>query len=605
MPIRILPEDVANKIAAGEVVERPASAVKELIENALDAEADAVRVELTEGGKRRIVVRDNGRGMGPEDAALAVRRHATSKLADAKDLERISTLGFRGEALPSIASVSKFELLTRPVDAMEGTRVVVEGGKRLGASAVGCAPGTRVSVSNLFYNVPARLKFLKTERTELNRSSGHLQWAALSRPDVRFTLHHNGREMIDAPQCAERIERIQALYGKQFVERLIPFTKTFDRFEIECYIGDPNLTKPNRTHQLFFLNGRPIRDKTVSAAVGRALQEMTPKGRYPVAFLFMTLPPSEVDVNVHPAKSEARFKEERALFRNIVQAIAQGVGSSAYIPVVDTSESSESSSPSASSAPSGGFSRAGRRSDQEAAFRSGEGFSRPSRSVYRSATRRAEPVFEAAAAFENSADSEQVELLGMPGVELVGVLYNVYILAADDQNMYMIDQHVASERVHYERIMTQMRTGKAQSQGLLKPVVAELSASQASAFEGRREWLAQFGLETEAFGGRAVSIQAVPSMLNPSQAAQMCRDLLDAIDEQVDPERSWEALQEKAAAAIACHSAVRAGDALPEEAVKQLLKDLSACKLPFNCPHGRPVVVQMPRSEIETRFQRR
>ncbi|MDE0020916.1 MAG: DNA mismatch repair endonuclease MutL [Candidatus Poribacteria bacterium] len=599
MPIRILPEDVANKIAAGEVVERPASAVKELIENALDAEADAVRVELTEGGKRRIIVRDNGCGMAPEDAVLAVRRHATSKLAAAKDLERISTLGFRGEALPSIASVSKFELLTRPAGAMEGTRVVVEGGKQLEASPVGCAPGTRVSVSNLFYNVPARLKFLKTDKTELNRSSAHLQWAALSRPDVRFTLLHNGRELIDAPQCAERIERIQTLYGKQFVERLIPFTKTFDRFEIECYIGDPNLTKPNRAHQLFFLNGRPIRDKTVSAAVGRALQETTPKGRYPVAFLFMTLPPSEVDVNVHPAKSEARFKEERALFRNIVQAIAQGIGSRAYIPVVDTSASSESS------APSGGFSRTGRRSDQESAFRSGGGFSRPSRSVYRSANRRAEPVFEAAAAFENSADNEQVELLGMPEIELVGVLYNTYILAADERNMYMIDQHVASERVHYERIMTQMQTGKAQSQGLLKPVVAELSASQASAFEGSQEWLAQFGIEAEAFGGRAVSIQAIPSMLDPSQAAQMCRDLLDALDEEIQPERSWEALQEKAAATVACHSAVRAGDALPEEAVKQLLKDLSACKLPFNCPHGRPVVIQMPRSEIETRFQRR
>ncbi len=598
MPIRILPEDVANKIAAGEVVERPASAVKELIENALDAEADAVRVELSEGGKRRIVVRDNGCGMEPEDAALAVRRHATSKLASAKDLEQISTLGFRGEALPSIASVSKFEMLTRPAGAMEGTRVVVEGGKQLDASPVGCAPGTRVSVSNLFYNVPARLKFLKTDRTELNRSSAHLQWAALSRPDVRFTLLHNGRELIDAPQCAERIERIQALYGKQFVERLIPFTKTFERFEIECYIGDPNLTKPNRAHQLFFLNGRPIRDKTVSAAVGRALQETTPKGRYPVAFLFMTLPPSEVDVNVHPAKSEARFKEERALFRNIVQAIAQGIGSSAYIPVVDTSASS------ASSSPPGEFSTAGRRSDQESAFRSG-GFSRPSRSVYRSASRRAEPVFEAAAAFEKSADSENVELLGMPNIDLVGVLYNTYILAADERNMYLIDQHVASERVHYERIMTEMQTGKAQSQGLLKPVVAELSASQASAFEGGREWLAQFGIEAEAFGGRAVSIQAVPSMLNPSQAAQMLCDLLDALEEQIDPERSWEALQEKAAATVACHSAVRAGDPLPEEAVKQLLKDLSACKLPFNCPHGRPVVIQMPRSEIEARFQRR
>ena len=613
MPIRVLPDDVANKIAAGEVVERPASAMKELVENALDAQADAVRVELTEGGKRRIRVQDNGVGMTPEDAALCVQRHATSKLSQADDLERISTLGFRGEALPSIASVSRFELLTRPKEAAEGFRILIDGGKQVEASPVGCPPGTRATVSNLFYNVPARLKFLKTEQTELSRANSQLLWAALAHPNVRFTFLHNGKERIDAPRCKQRLDRIQTLYGKQFAEKLIPFTKSFESFEIEGCIGNPDLTKPNRAHQLFFLNNRPIRDKTISAAVSKALQEVTPKGRYPVVFLFITMPPTLVDVNVHPAKSEVRFREERALFRNIVQAIAQGIGSQPYIPTVESSAG-------------GGV------SPEEAAFRGIGSAARPAgtsrrssgaayrRTNYRPSAGRTETVHEAAlsdvagasgAAFPfqtdpqtESAEEAPVDLLGLPGVALVGTLYNTYILAADDRNLYLVDQHVASERTLYERIMTQKRSGSVESQGLLKPVVAELSASQAAAFEGRREWLAQFGLEAEPFGGREIAIHAVPGALDPSRAAQLCLDLLDSVEEEMDPERNWEAHQERIAATIACHSAVRAGDPLPEEAVRRLLKDLSACKLPFNCPHGRPVVIQMPRSEIEKRFER-
>ncbi|GIX07751.1 MAG: hypothetical protein KatS3mg115_2154 [Candidatus Poribacteria bacterium] len=334
MPVRVLPEEVANQIAAGEVVERPASVVKELVENALDAGATEIRVELLDGGRRFIQVSDNGSGMSPEDALLAIRRHATSKLQSAEDLLHIQTLGFRGEALPSIASVSKFELITRTADALEGTRILIEGGKLIAHGPIGCPVGTQVTVRSLFYNVPARLKFLKAVSTELTHVVQQVQWAALTHPSVRFILDHQRRTLLDVPGTSDRLERIRFLYGKEFASHLIPFVRAFETLQIEGYVGDPDLTKPNRSFQFYFVNGRPVRDRTLAGAVSQALENLVPKGRHPVVFLFLTLPPEEVDVNVHPAKAEVRFRSERAIFRAVVQAIGQGIGSAAYIPEV-------------------------------------------------------------------------------------------------------------------------------------------------------------------------------------------------------------------------------------------------------------------------------
>ncbi len=628
MPIRVLPDDVANKIAAGEVVERPASVVKELLDNSLDAGAREIRVEVREGGKRLVRVQDDGHGMTRDDAQLSLQRHATSKLEVADDLAAIDTLGFRGEAIPSIASVARFEMLTRTADAIEGTRVSVDGGQAAEVSPAGCPVGTRVTVEGLFRNVPARLKFLKKDTTELNHTVNHVQWAALAHPDVRFTLIHNERTLIDVAASETRAERIRLLYGKEFADSLIEFTKSFETMQIECHIGNADLSKPNRSHQFFFLNDRVIRDRTIGAAVSEALREVVPKGRYPVAFLFITMDPSKVDVNVHPAKSEVRFQDERGLFRNIVQAVAQGIAEHRYIPSIQTSDTpadegaaavqdgdgavvyptprshsiippsrsqyGASAGPSASSA--GLAARPVSATDRRPGAHPATWRATPG-----ARGRLGTPVVTTATA----SGAVEVELLDFERLELVGVLYNTYILVADTENLYYVDQHVAAERVNYERVMARMKSGSVASQGLLTPISVELSPDQKVRFDAHRAWLTRFGIEAEPFGGSTALIRGIPATLGSGEAEQMFRDLLDRVESELNPERSWEVIQERVAATIACHSSVRAGDPLTTDEVRALLSDLSKARLPFNCPHGRPVIVSMPRMEIESRFQRR
>ena len=335
--IKILSADVSNKVAAGEVVERPASVVKELIENALDAGSTSIRVEIRAGGKRLIRVSDNGSGMEREDALLALERHATSKVNRIEDLESIQTFGFRGEALASIASVSQFELLTRTADALEGTKVDVEGGVFRSVQESGCSPGTHMSINNLFYNVPARLKFLKTDTTEMNHVTNQVTWAALAHPKIHFSLTHNGRSILDVRACDSYLERVRLLYGREFAENLIEFTEELPDLKIYGLLGKPEFTKPNREYQLFFLNQRPIRSRIIGAALTEALDAMVAKDRQPVALLFLTLEPETVDVNVHPAKIEVRFRNERTIYSGVVRMIRNAVHKTKYIPKIETS----------------------------------------------------------------------------------------------------------------------------------------------------------------------------------------------------------------------------------------------------------------------------
>lgn len=614
MPIHVLPDEIANKIAAGEVIERPASVVKELLENALDAEATEIRVELTSGGKRLIRVTDNGVGMSPEDARLCIQRHATSKITTVDDLFTIKTLGFRGEALPSIASVSRFEMLTCARGASEGTRVVVEGGTLKEVSVAGCPEGTRVSVTNLFYNVPARLKFLKTEATELGHVVDHVQWAALAFPNVRFVLVHNGRTLIDSPPCENRAERIRLLYGKEFAEHLIGFSRQLETVELEGYVGDPHLTKPNRAMQFFFLNRRPIRDRILNAALTEATRSLVPSDRHAVAFLFLTMPPDHVDLNVHPTKAEVRFRDERAVFRYVLNALSQGIAQSHYIPEIGVETVSPKSTPPQEASPSEPYSAPDSRlvlptreipydpPTSSSSFRRSEGFFSPPPDWQRIFSRR---LSDFRSEPSPSGDAVPVELLDFENLEHVGALMNTYILVADAENLFIVDQHVASERVHFERLVTQLRSEGISSQGLLTPLSVALSPSQKVVLASQGETLRRFGFDVEEFGGNTALVRAIPATLDPGRAERVVRDLLDRLERDVNAEQSWEALEERIAATIACHAAVRAGDRLTPEAQRTLLQDLSRARLPFNCPHGRPIIVRLRRSEIETRFQRR
>ena len=616
--IKILSADVANKIAAGEVVERPASVVKELIENALDAGSTNIRVEIRAGGKRLIRVSDNGIGMAREDALLALERHATSKVNRIEDLGNINTFGFRGEALASIASVSQFELLTRAADAMEGTKVNVDGGVFRSVQESGCSPGTHMSINNLFYNVPARLKFLKTDTTEMNHITNQVTWAALAHPNVQFSLTHNSRTILDVRACDAYLERARLIYGKEFAESLIEFEEELPDLRAYCLLGKPEFTKSNRDYQLFFLNQRPIRSRIISAALTEALGAMVAKDRQPVALLFLTMEPNTVDVNVHPAKIEVRFRNERAVYSGIVRIIRNAIQNAKYIPKIETPiETADEEGTTVHDIPGA---RPGRRIPPRqrptpTPKKPGEEEEQPPTSETAPPTD-AEPEQTSDAPRPNGdklvvqppqqpiPDGERLSLLDFEGVELKTNLFKTYIVAEAEDKIFFIDQHVAAERVLYERFVHQLQEDGIPVQGLLLPVTLESTPQQLATLKMHSAMFKKLGFDLEEFGGNTILIRAIPSPLPTRAAAQAVTDLLDGLPEAPHSEVQLPEALDKALITLACKSAVKAGDTLDTKEMLNLVRELSAAKLPFNCPHSRPIIVEMGRDELERRFHR-
>ena len=627
--IKILSADVANKIAAGEVVERPASVVKELIENALDAGSTSIRVEVRAGGKRLIRVSDNGGGMEREDALLALERHATSKVGRIEDLESIQTFGFRGEALASIASVSQFELLTRTADALEGTKVDVEGGVFRSVQESGCSPGTHMSVNNLFYNVPARLKFLKTDTTEMNHVTNQVTWAALAHPKIHFSLTHNGRSILDVRACDSYLERVRLLYGREFSENLIEFTEELPDLKIYGLLGKPEFTKPNREYQLFFLNQRPIRSRIIGAALTEALDAMVAKDRQPVALLFLTLEPETVDVNVHPAKIEVRFRNERTVYSGVVRMIRNAVHKTKYIPKIETSveqppseEGTESRDADLSqrvSTPRSTTPIGGRRTAATPTAQTQRGQT-PSIPTQEPADigQETEVPDTSLEAQDPSTPTEVVvqppqqqipegvnlSLLDFENVQLKANLFKTYIVAEADDKIFFIDQHVAAERVLYERFVNQLKTDGIPVQGLLLPVTVEATPQQLGVLKIHGDIFKKLGFDLEEFGGNTILIRAIPSPLPTRVASQTVTDLLDKLPEEPHTEVQLPEAIDNALVTLACKAAVKAGDTLDMKEMTNLIKELSEAKLPFNCPHSRPIIVEMGRDELERRFHR-
>ncbi|MYA70029.1 DNA mismatch repair endonuclease MutL [Candidatus Poribacteria bacterium] len=634
--IKILSADVANKIAAGEVVERPASVVKELIENAVDAGSTSIRVEIRAGGKRLIHVSDNGVGMEREDALLALERHATSKVNRIEDLECIQTFGFRGEALASIASVSQFELLTRTADALEGTKVSVEGGVFRSVQESGCSPGTHMSINNLFYNVPARLKFLKTDTTEMNHVTNQVTWAALAHPSIHFSLTHNGRSLLDVRACDSHLERVRLLYGKEFAENLIEFTEDLPDLKVYGLLGKPEFTKPNREYQLFFLNQRPIRSRIIGAALTEALDAMVAKGRQPVAVLFLTLEPETVDVNVHPAKIEVRFRNERTIYSGIVRVLRDAVHKAKYIPKIETPTEptqSEEDAETRDTSLSGRISTPGsppvtgkgRHIPTTGGQRARTPVTRTQRrhvpSVPTQETEASEQETETPDAAEVQTPSTPTEIVVQPpqqeipdgvnlslldfeDVQLKTNLFKTYIVAEAKDKIFFIDQHVAAERVLYERFVNQMQADGIPVQGLLLPVTLEATPQQLSALKIHGDIFEKLGFDLEEFGGNTILIRAIPSPLPTRVAAQTVTDLLDKLPEAPHTDVQLPEAIDNALITLACKSAVKAGDTLDMKEMTNLIKELSQAKLPFNCPHSRPIIVEMGRDELERRFHR-
>jgi DNA mismatch repair protein MutL len=647
--IRILPEAVANKIAAGEVVERPASVVKELLENALDAGATSVRIETEVGGKRMIRVIDDGHGMTHDDALLAFERHATSKLRTADDLLSIATLGFRGEALPSIAAVSRLLLETRDANETEGVRVEFAGGKLVGVKPAGLPPGTTMSVADLFYCVPARRKFLKSDTTELGHIASLVTHYALANPGRQFTLTTPSQEIINCPPAEKLADRVYQLFGRQALEELMEILATSAAFRaaitepelepgeeaakltVTGFTSRPAIQRLNRNGIYVFVNRRLVRDRLILHAIHEAYRNILPPNVFPATLLFLEMPYDEVDVNVHPAKIEVRFRHSQFVHDFTRDAIRQALMSArpiASFAVATGNVAPDPAAPPGSFAggftetnPNSGVPRAviptmeelgvgsGVGSDYAAGssfpFEPGGGFS-PGAMPGPLPTTTSSRTPNWAENFSR-ASADAPAMLPRPDqiadLKPLGQVSASFIVAVNGEGLWIVDQHVAHERVLFEQHLDARRKGRVEAQRLLMPLVTELSPRQLVIYDKIAEELGANGFEVEPMGPKSVAIQAVPAGIAASEAEQLLREILDGLG----PENaaiSIDTLQSSIAASTACHAAIKVNMPLDKTKMEWLLAALAKTDCPMSCPHGRPVVLRYSLKEIEKAFHR-
>ncbi len=568
--IHVLPAEVAQKIAAGEVIERPVSVVKELVENSLDAGATEVRVELLEGGKKLIKVQDSGYGMGREDAALCFRRHSTSKITDEEDLERIATLGFRGEALASIAAVSRLTLRTHDGSDDRGTTIEREGEKLLSVTDVALPRGTTVEVRDLFFNLPARRKFLRSNTAELGLVAKYVTQAALARPWTRFVLVHGSREIVNCPPVGTLRERIFQLYGKSVVEGLMEVASAEGEGRLEGFGSRPLAGRADRSAQVFFVNGRPVKDRVVQAALNQAYMGLLERTRSPEAFLFLTLPFGDVDVNVHPAKAEVRFRDSQLVFRLVLRAVEDAARRERAVK---------------EAYPVGGRAAGIPGVAEEGGATPGLGFGPGT----------------ATTVVPGGAAPIPVGLAETPTAcpEVLGQFQNLYIIAAADDGLLIVDQHNAHERVLFEKYMEIDRQRAWPRKQLLIPVVLELTPSQAVEFEDNAVIFEEMGFRAEAMGGRSYALKEYPDIFRAEEAVDVFRALVAEAGQDKARDR-----REHFLATLACKTAVKAGQPLTREKMGYLVSELFKTSQPALCPHGRPIVVKIPRSDLDKSLRR-
>jgi DNA mismatch repair protein MutL len=654
--IRILAENVANKIAAGEVVERPASVVKELLENALDAGARSIRIEIEAGGKRLIRVTDDGCGMNHDDALLAFERHATSKLRTADDLLSIATLGFRGEALPTIAAVSRLLLETRAAEESEGTRVEFAGGRLIGVKPAGVPPGTSISVADIFYSVPARRKFLKSDTTELGHIASLVTHYALAHPEAHFVLKTPSQVILDCAPVEELSERVYQIFGRQALDELAeippqegPVRSAITEPALESeeqaatlrvtgFTSRPEIQRSNRNGIYTFVNRRLVRDRLLLHAISEAYRNIVPPGVFPVVLLFLDLPCQEVDVNVHPAKIEVRFRHPQFVHDFTRDAIRHALSvaravpgfSAARVPAegaggfATAAAAASAGNPNSTAGTLAGPPRAeipsslgtyaqGQGAGVAAAFELTGAPERPFMQrlgfdIAGATNFPIPPASSAAAAAPAPADPA-----GTPGtlpsaeeiadLKPLGQVNASFIVAVNGEGLWIIDQHVAHERVLFEEHLRARRDGEMGGQRLLVPLVADLNPKQLATFEQIGEELRANGFEAELMGGRSVAIQAAPAGIASGDAEKLLFEILDGIARE-NQAISIDTLQSKIAASTACHAAIKVNTPLDTKKMEWLLGELARTEYPMSCPHGRPVVLRYSVREIERAFKR-
>ncbi|HEX7137661.1 MAG TPA: DNA mismatch repair endonuclease MutL [Vicinamibacterales bacterium] len=583
--IRRLPADLANQIAAGEVVERPASVVKELVENAIDAGARRLTIHVELGGKKQVRVEDDGEGMTVEDARLALERHATSKIRHADDLAAIRTLGFRGEALPSIASVSHFVLRTRARGEPSGTEIRVNGGTIAGVAEVGAPEGTAIEVNDVFYNLPARRKFLKSDAAESAQVSRIVTQLALAYHQVGFALTSAGRTVLQCPPAASDRERLFQIYGDR--NDLVAVHKDAGGVRLSGFVAALADQGPTRGPQHVFVNRRIIKDRTIAHAIIDAYSVASIKERSPEVHLFIEMPPDAVDVNVHPTKAEVRFRDQSLVHEVVRRALLDALGGSRPPEFELRQDIRAAPQPIVASLPgvlSGGV----------YPNRWVPGASRPIPAAIG-------PVSEAGSTI--SEEGRTVSAAVMKPMIPLGQFRDTFIIAVDDEGIAIVDQHVAHERVLFERVMERLTKGRLESQRLLVPLVLELSAPACQTLAARTADLEAFGFEIEEFGDSSIRISSVPALLNTEDSATTLRALAEDLEGLDRGAHVQQALQ-RIAATTACHAAVKANYPLTYEKMTHILDELRATAYSTICPHGRPVMLRLTRREVEKNFER-
>ncbi len=590
--VRRLPSALIDQIAAGEVVERPASVVKELIENALDAEATRLRVELRDGGRALCAVTDDGTGMSPDDARLALERHATSKLARLEDLARIASFGFRGEALPAIAAVSSLRLRTRTARDETGFELWVEAGVRRGERAVGAPPGTRIEVSELFGNVPARRKFLKSEVTEWGHASDWIARTALAQPAVHFDVMRNDRPAWSWPAVSDPLDRVAAVLGEREAEALVAVDASEGRVRTHGWVSRPDRHRSNLSGVYLFVNGRPVRDRVLQHALVDCYRDVLPRGRFPSAVLFVDVPLEAVDVNVHPAKWEVRFADTRAAHRWIADAVRGGLERRSWLAGAPRAEAV--------------------RSSNEVPVRAEHARSAATDWLFAGSTAAADPApGDASFAQRGEAERRPADARVRFGeLRLLGQLLATYLLVEGKQDLLLVDQHAAHERVLYEQLRAAWLAHGVERQALLAPLAVQLEPRALAVLAERQQDAARLGFEIDPFGDDTLAVRTVPALLAGRDPAGLVRGLADAwlagqaAGGLASDVRSLDAA-DRSFATLACHAARRKGDPLDPREQRALLDALDAIPWAPTCPHGRPVVVPFTGAEIERRFGRR
>jgi DNA mismatch repair protein MutL len=571
--IKTLPPDVVAKIAAGEVVERPASVVKELLENALDAGGRSVQVEVQGAGRKLIRVTDDGEGMTGEEALQALQSHTTSKIESLEDLFSLRTFGFRGEALASIAAVSRLKITTRKDRQLSGNEVRVEGGTLSGAGETGCPPGTSVEVRDLFFNIPARLKFLKSPGTELGHISEILAKTALANPQTRFQLFHEGKLLANYPFRQDPSARLVEALGKEVDGKIFPFRFQQGELRVEGFAGEPDLSRPNGRGIHLFVNRRPVRDRLLTHAILEGYRNVIPKDRYPIAVLLVEVPPSGVDVNVHPGKWEVKFAQSETVHRSVIQAIRGMIEETPWLKIKGPPQSEES------------------REQPAAYFPEGRGISLPL-------------SWPVSLRVESGGESQEAGRSPDSGIAFLGQVQETYLIFVSPEGLLLLDQHAAHERVLLEKLSSDLFRGGIPKQPLLLPEVIEWPSNESQIMEEHLGDLARMGFDLEPAGLRTFWVKSVPQILADKDPLETLRETVKEISswgKDAGLENSYDSLLKM----MACHAAIQAHRPMGREEAQALRADLQKCRFPSHCPHGRPTQLRITHLELEKMFGRR